>query len=306
MFMFDVPEKRKVRIIVDTDAKCEADDQFAIVHALLSPKLIVKGLIAAHFGRDYTNETMMKSYEECVKLKGLLNADVGIYKGAKYPVKLNGDYEISEGAQLIVKEAMSDDSRPLFVVFQGAITDLACAYLIEPKIADKLTAIWIGGGSYPDGGSNEFNMANDINAANIVFDSPINLWQVPMSTYGNVLVSLSELQLKVYPWGEIGKYLFEQMVEFNNKFTEPTDWPRGESWGLGDSPVVGLVLDEYSGKYSYEDAPFVDENLNYHKRENARKIRVYNNIDQRFILEDMFAKLQIFANSSDKNLSNKE
>ena len=41
---------RRRRVIIDTDAKNEADDQFAIVHALLSPSLEVRGLVAAHFG----------------------------------------------------------------------------------------------------------------------------------------------------------------------------------------------------------------------------------------------------------------
>ena len=40
------------RVIINTDAKNEADDQFAIVHALLSPTLDVRGLIAAHFGTE--------------------------------------------------------------------------------------------------------------------------------------------------------------------------------------------------------------------------------------------------------------
>ena len=39
---FDIPEYKKIRVIIDTDAACEADDPFAIVQALLSPKLIVK------------------------------------------------------------------------------------------------------------------------------------------------------------------------------------------------------------------------------------------------------------------------
>ena len=43
------PPSRR-RVVIDTDAKNEADDQFAIVHALLSPTLDVRGLIAAHFG----------------------------------------------------------------------------------------------------------------------------------------------------------------------------------------------------------------------------------------------------------------
>ena len=48
---FDVPDYKKIRVIIDTDAACEADDPFAIVHAILSPKLIVRGIVAEHFAR---------------------------------------------------------------------------------------------------------------------------------------------------------------------------------------------------------------------------------------------------------------
>ena len=30
-FLFGVPEYKKIRVIIDTDAACEADDPFAIV-----------------------------------------------------------------------------------------------------------------------------------------------------------------------------------------------------------------------------------------------------------------------------------
>ena len=48
MYDFTIPEYKKVRVIVSTDTACEADDPFAITHALLSPKLDVKAVIAEH------------------------------------------------------------------------------------------------------------------------------------------------------------------------------------------------------------------------------------------------------------------
>ena len=33
-FQYKVSEDKKVRVIIDTDAACEADDPFAIAHAL--------------------------------------------------------------------------------------------------------------------------------------------------------------------------------------------------------------------------------------------------------------------------------
>ena len=43
--MIKIPEEKKIRVIIDTDAACEADDPYAIVQSLLSPKLIVKGIL---------------------------------------------------------------------------------------------------------------------------------------------------------------------------------------------------------------------------------------------------------------------
>ena len=43
MYSFKVPEDKKINIIIDSDAKNEADDQYAIVHALLSPKIKREG-----------------------------------------------------------------------------------------------------------------------------------------------------------------------------------------------------------------------------------------------------------------------
>ena len=39
---YTVPHNKQIRVIIDTDAACEADDPFAIVQALLSPKLVVQ------------------------------------------------------------------------------------------------------------------------------------------------------------------------------------------------------------------------------------------------------------------------
>lgn len=82
---FDIPDTKKIRLIVNTDAANEADDQFAIVHALLTPRFIIKGIIAAHFGTKRTDKSMQESYDECVKVLDLMEItdEVGLYRGAE-------------------------------------------------------------------------------------------------------------------------------------------------------------------------------------------------------------------------------
>lgn len=297
--MFAVPEQKRVRVILDADAKNEADDQYAIVHALLTPKFDVRGLIGAHYGnRDY-EDSMERSFEECKKLVSMmkLKQKVSVYRGAFEAIKDEEHFEYSEGARLIVRECMAEDSRPLFVAFTGPITDLACAFLAHPEIAGRMTAIWIGGGAYPDGGQ-EFNLSNDVKAANIVFQSDIDLWQVPVNVYGKMLVGLTELEMKVAGCGEIGGYLFRQLVEFNDSLAEQPFWPNGENWCLGDSPVVGLMMDQMCFLAKEQEAPTVARDFKYHFSGQGRKIRVYHDINDRFILEDFFAKLKKYSQKS--------
>lgn len=65
-YEFTVPDEKKIRMIVYTDAKNEADDQFTIAHHLMTPKFIVKGIIGAHFDRkpreDMTSDTAQESW----------------------------------------------------------------------------------------------------------------------------------------------------------------------------------------------------------------------------------------------------
>lgn len=48
-YHFTVPEQKRVRMIVCTDCKNEADDDYALAHHLMTPKFEVRGIVAEHF-----------------------------------------------------------------------------------------------------------------------------------------------------------------------------------------------------------------------------------------------------------------
>lgn len=293
---YEVPESKKIRVIINTDAKNEADDQFAIVHACLTPRFLIKGIIAAHFGTERTQASMEESYEECEKILSLLNMseDIPLYRGAQQAMPDERTPILSKGAEFIIQEAMKEEQSPLYVIFLGAITDLASAYLIEPRIADRMTALWIGGGQWPEG-EREFNLSNDIDAANVVMASLIPLWVVPRNVYSTIRVGLAELALKVRPYGDIGNYLFQQMVDFNHSAAGNPRFPKGEMWSLGDSPAVSLLLDHHEYAYEMKPAPRITRDMHYIHHQKERWVRWYNEVDARFTLEDMFAKIALFA-----------
>lgn len=303
-YQYQVPESKQVRLIVYTDCKNEADDQFALAHALMTPKVEVVGIIAAHFevatqyGGSQSGTTASASMDEIRQVLRCMGIEEDAYRlalGAELPLKDASTPSTSDAVQLIIDEAMREDERPLYIGCQGSVTDLASAILTKPEICDRMTAIWIGGGDYPQGGF-EFNLMQDIHAANVLFASKMPLWQVPMSVYKTFAVSLAELQLKVAPCGEIGKYLFEYMVGLNNELLNVPGWPHGELWGLGDQGVMAALMQEEqrTDNFHMVPAPKVDiEDMHYVLDTDNREIRVFDYMDVRLTLEDFFAKLAI-------------
>ncbi len=286
-----VPEPAKtVRVILNTDAKNEADDQYAIVHALLTPLFDLHGIIPAHFGDRRGPGSLQASHDEVLKLLSLmdLKGRIPVHAGAATMLPDEKTPVPSEGSALIIREALRNDPRPLHVAFLGPLTDMASALLEEPAIAGRnVRVVWIGGEDWPVGGW-EYNLWNDVTAANVVFRSAVELWQIPSTIYKRMAVSYAELEEKVYGKGELGKYLVEQLVEWNN--TYHSHGPI-EHRSLGDSPAVGVMMYPECGWYEWLAAPEFNREMNYVHTGRNRPIRVYRAVDQRFILEDFFAKL---------------
>lgn len=281
------------RVIINTDAKNEADDQYAIVHAALTPSFDLRGVIAAHYGSAKHPESMEQSRLEVDLIYRLLGGtpDYPILNGSATPMPDATTPASSEGADLIVSEAMREDTdEPLFVAFYGPLTDMATALLLEPRIAERnVTVVWIGGAGYPDGGR-EYNLSNDVAAANVVFASSVEVWQVTSTAYRTMGVSYAELITKVADRGELGTYLVDQLVEWNaaNK-TQMMEYR-----SLGDNPAVGLIMHPGAGRAQRLPAPQFADDMTYVHDTGHREITVYEEIDNRFILEDFFAKLQLW------------
>ena len=285
-----ISPQRRARVIVDTDAKNECDDQFAIVHALLTPSFEIPSVIAAHFGTRRGDESMRESRDEIDHLIDLmgLTGTIRVDDGGTHAMTDRSTPVASAGAEVIVREAMLDDPRPLHVAFYGPLTDMAAALLIEPRIAARnVRVVWIGGGPYPDGGS-EFNLSNDVIAADVVFASGLEVWQLPRPVYELLPVGYAELEEKAGGCGRLGRYLVDQAVEFNTTYVdEPMEYR-----SLGDSPAVGVIMYPGCGPWTMRSAPTVNDDMTYAHNGDRRPIRVYESVDARFILEDFFAKLR--------------
>lgn len=285
------------RLIVNTDAKNEADDQFAIVHALLSPSVDVVGVIPAHFGTGRTDRSMEESREEVDLLLGLLGMEVEVADGAPHALPDEATPVDSPGARLIIREAR--EPGPLHVIFLGPLTDMAAALLLDPGIAANpdLTVVWIGGhpydGVHPDLGGpiGEFNLSNDVAAANVVLGSGVAVRQIPWTVYDQVGVGYAELDAKVAPHGELGEYLVRQLKELNATLEEDMEYR-----SLGDSPAVGAALSRQCLRWRVHPVRrFTGDARMSAVIVPGRTVWVADSCDTRWLMEDMFAKIAAFA-----------
>ena len=208
----------KVRVVLDSDAFNEIDDQYALSYALSVPdKLEVEAIYAAPFFNrlsDSPADGMEKSYEEILRLIPLLHREDlkdRIYRGSTDYLKDEQTPQDSPAARDLVRRAMAmPEGERLYVVAIGAITNVASALIMEPAIRDKIILVWLGGNGYHWPDTKEFNMRQDIAAARVVFGCGAPMVQIPCKGVTSHL-STTEPELREHMLGksDIGSYLYQ-------------------------------------------------------------------------------------------------
>jgi purine nucleosidase len=287
------------RVIVCNDFSGDPDGLFALVHQLLAPAASVRAVIGGLLPSDMLGRSTAASADTATQVaRELLQAmglqdQVKLLAGANLKLQNATTARVSDGARAIVAEAMRDDDpRPLFVTAGAALTDIASAYLLEPRIAERLTLVWIGGAGYPHGGP-EYNLAGDVIAAQVLFnDSRMPIWQVPASTYQLCQYSMNEFQAEIAPRGVPGAWLWQRFADKMARL--PASFARKADWAMGDSPtVLATSLNSDSSVYQTRRAPLINADQSYTERAGGRDIRVYTGIDTRLMFGDFQALMKL-------------
>jgi inosine-uridine nucleoside N-ribohydrolase len=314
------PVAPAMRVIVDNDFAGDPDDLFQLVHQLLSPSAEVRLVIASHLAPgDFLDPGPNSAAHAALVVRDVfarmgLESPELIIAGAEEALTDVRTPQPSAAADAIIDEALREDTElPLYYVAGGGLTDLASALLIEPRIAQRMTLVWIGGAEHdghaappPGAGTIEYNLDIDLVAGQVVFDeSTIPIWQVPRNVYRQCLVSETELRRRVAVTGPIGRFLHDETAFIMRHFQEEGPRRSAESYVLGDSPLVLLTAlqsffepDPSSSEYVEVSTPLLGADGGYQVRDEdasgARPMRVYTQVDTRLMFEDLFAKLAEF------------
>lgn len=288
MVPFQFSPEAKLDVIVTFDTESRSDDAYALSYALLSYRLNVLGIIATRYSQS---DSVAKSRAEAEHINRLLNRNTPVINGSDdFFQEDDTNGPLSPGASFIIQCA---SKKPVTVLCMTVLTDVALAVRSCPSIIPNLQIIWAGGGAYPKGAQYEPNIINDREAANYVLQSGVDFYQIPKNIYRMFNVSFSELYLKVRPYGELGQYLYDIII---NRAMDPKHPLRtGCYWVLGNLSIIGAVLCDWTFCLEERPAPSFTRHCVYTNVGTHYKINVFKDIDTRFILEDFFAKLQIFA-----------
>jgi hypothetical protein len=315
----------QARLILDNDFAGDPDGLFQLAHHLLCKTIQIPLIIGSHFPARFSSghdaqDSAMQAREILKLLK--LDAAYSLIAGAESPIQSRQSWRPSAASAAIVREAMRPDAQgPLIYASGAGLTDLALAWLAEPKIGQRMRLIWIGGNTHanlasagPGPAGPEFNFSIDPIAAQVLFnESDIQIWQVPSTTYRQMLFSTAELE-ELGASSPLGAYLkakVDAVPEIFGKIPGVPPIAATEAYVLGDSPLVTLTAllppfdpDPTSSRYKLVPTPHLLSNGGYTAAPNARPMRVYTDIDAGLTFRDMLAKFRLFAKAQRSSASN--
>jgi purine nucleosidase len=298
------PPTHPARVVLDTDAANEIDDQFAIAYAVLSAEhLSVEAVYAAPFQRlgpaepDLTSPTagvfpgegMEQSYQEIVRVLNALpsaNLDNSIHRGAESWLTDAETPVTSPAAEDLIARVRTQAAGPdpLYVVALGAPTNVASALLAAPEIAEQVVVIWLGGnGTWWIPGA-EYNVYQDRHASRVLLDCGVPLVHVPCyQVTEKLMTTQAEVERVVRGRGRIGNYLADLYQGFDHGGARMK-----QLWDIG--PIAWLINPNWCPS-ALVHSPVLQDDLTWGFDPTRHLIREVRDIDADAVLGDLFAKL---------------
>jgi len=283
------PKDRQIRVIIDSDARNEIDDIWALALALLAPERFrIEGFVAANFDNSRPEagldsiEASRKEIETILQKAGLAGR-YPVLRGAP-PLRYQYEPSESEGVDFIVEKAMaSTPEDPLWVVGLGAATDIASAYLKEPRIAERIVVFWHFRTRWPEKCWN-FNVIGDVRAARLVFHSDLSF--VLFDTGTHLSCPMSESR-QFAACGELGRYLHQYRYE--------SAWYQDPKKGFYDLGDIAALIDPDLASWEVVQCPDVDWDLAYKFNGTKGSILRCYDIDRDRTFELFQRKLQMMS-----------
>jgi len=305
------------RLILDNDFAGDPDGLFQLAHHVLCNSVRIPLIVGSHlpaaFGSGHDAADSAIAARDLLTVMGKAQAFT-VIAGSEAPIASRRTWKPGPATAAIVREAMRDDAQePLIYAAGAGLTELALAWLADPRIGKRIKLIWIGGNPHSDLGDQspapsgaEFNFSIDPIAAQVIFnESDIEIWQVPSNAYAQMLFGMGELE-ELGASGPLGAYLKAKVDALPSMLAKIPGLPLPpvtDAYVLGDSPLVTLTAlvppmqpDPTSSRFRSIPTPRLLDDGSYADKPSGRPMRVYTQIDAGMTLRDMSARFRRHAN----------
>ncbi|WP_207739290.1 nucleoside hydrolase [Harryflintia acetispora] len=287
-----VPPAGRVSAVMDTDTYNEVDDQFALAYALLSEERVdLKAIYAAPFLNERSScaadgmEKSLHEIENVLKLMGRTD-DIPCFEGSrsfmldpKTPVE-------SPAAQDLVERALAQTGEdPLYVIAIGAPTNIASALLLEPKIAEHIVVLWLGGHALEYENTEEFNLFQDIHASRTLLDMEVPLVLFPCEGVASRLcTTVPELRFYLEGRNQLGSYLCDIVEHYEEN-------AYGWSKVIWDVITVAWLVNADWVPTALMSSPILTDQFTWSFDPRRHLIRVARFVERDAVFADLFHKI---------------
>lgn len=295
----------KLKIIIDSDANNELDDQHALAYAFLNPDIFeVLGVTVNNTRNGYGIQGQYDEAERIIELFDL-EKKVPLFMGADknyneiVPTINNAVFDGQQAVDFIIQEALKVTGQKLVLVPLGKLTNIALAFRKEPRIIDKVRVLWLGG-NYPAPG--EYNLENDLSSVNPVIQSGVEFEMVTVrynkpSGSAAVTVTPAEMNANMKGKGPVSKNTitgrhgdkWNRFGDYSAQlFSKAKMHGNPPSRALFDMVVLAILKNESWGEKTKIIAPKLVENAWVEQHNTSNEIFIWENFNRDAIVNDLF------------------
>lgn len=306
-------EHEKIRVLLDSDANNELDDQHAIAYLLFNGDYFdVEGITVNKTVNGGDVDQHFKEAERVVNLCNLQNR-IDIYKGADgtfEEIKNNineSSFDGIDAVNFIIDRAHAKSDSRLVLLPVGKLTNIALALFKDPSIASKVRIVWLGS-NYPEPG--EYNQVNDISALQYLLDAEVDFeivtvrYDKPSGTAA-VQALLSEIEEKM---PGLGPMITEPVTgRHGNDFTNFGDYSISlfrniddydgdpPSRALYDMAAIAIVKNSSWAVPSKIPSPELVDGAWSDRPDNSHEITIWENFDKEKIMKDFYNSMENYV-----------
>lgn len=287
----------KTPVILSTDVGNEIDDQWAVAYMLANAQTFdVLAIISSHApslpdpSAHYTYLVLKNEVENRMGMA----VHPPLFEGSSIPLTDSRTPIGNAGVKFIIDASknFSSDNR-LTILTIGAATDVASAIIEDPAITSRIRVVAMAFTSWPDGG-NEYNVANDVKAWQVIMDSNVPLVIGPGDVCRRDLsMSLDEARSLVGNRGPVGEWLYAEFAMWYFREVKPLRQDDfSKKWVIWDTITLAFI--EGLTAQETHPRPVLTDAMQFAPGRNGRNITWITSVNSKAMWKDFAEKLDVY------------